>query len=52
MVLAHLDHARGTAVLKAFELEGSAGKYEKIGGQVLEGGKAMLGILKDVFKKK
>ncbi len=48
----HLDHARGTAVLKAFEAEAGAGQYEKIGAQVVEGGKRVLGILRDVFKKK
>jgi predicted GTPase len=51
-VASHLDHARGTAVLKAFEAEASAGQYEKIGAQVVEGGKKMWGILKEAFKKK
>jgi predicted GTPase len=51
-MVSHLDAARGTAVLKAFDAEGSAGQYEKIGSQVLEGGKAVLGILRDVFGKK
>ena len=48
----HLDHARGTAVLKAFDAETGAGQYEKIGAQVVEGGKRVLGILRDAFKKK
>ncbi len=48
-VASHLDHARGTAVLKAFDAEGSAGKYEKLGEQVLAGGKQVLGVLRDVF---
>jgi len=51
-MVSHLDHARGTAVLKAFEEESAAGKYEKLGTQVVEGGKKMIGILRDVFKKK
>jgi predicted GTPase len=51
-MVSHLDHARGAAVLKAFEEEASTGQYEKIGSQVLAGGKAMLGILKEAFKKK
>ncbi len=52
MIVAHLDHARGAAVLKAFAEEARAGQYEKIGSQVVEGGMAMLGILKEAFKKK
>jgi predicted GTPase len=51
-MVSHLDSARGTAVLKAFDAESSTGQYEKIGAQVLEGGKAVLGLLRDVFKKK
>jgi predicted GTPase len=51
-IATHLDHARGTAVLKAFDAEASAGQYEKIGAQVVEGGKKMWGILKEAFKKK
>jgi hypothetical protein len=51
-MVSHLDAARGTAVLKAFDAEAGAGQYEKIGTQVLEGGKAVLGILRDVFGKK
>ena len=49
---AHLDHARGTAVLKAFEQEGHAGQYEKIGEQVIEGGKKVFSLLRDALKKK
>jgi len=49
---AHLDHARGTAVLKAFEQEGRAGQYEKIGEQVIEGGKKVFGLLRDALRKK
>jgi predicted GTPase len=48
----HLDHARGTAVLRAFEAEAGSGQYEKIGGQVLAGGRAVLGALRDALKKK
>jgi predicted GTPase len=48
----HLDHARGTAVLKAFEVESTAGQYEKIGEQVIAGGKKVLSLLRDAFKKK
>ena len=51
-MVSHLDSARGTAVLKAFDAETSSGQYEKIGAQVIEGGKAVLNILRDVFKKK
>jgi predicted GTPase len=51
-MVSHLDGARGAAVLKAFDAEAGTGQYEKIGAQVLEGGKAVLGILRDVFKKK
>jgi hypothetical protein len=51
-IVSHLDHARGTAVLKAFELETSTGQYEKIGEQVIAGGKKVLSILRDAFKKK
>ncbi len=43
---------RGTAVLKAFEAESAEGKYVKIGEQVLEGGKAVFNVLRDVFKGK
>jgi predicted GTPase len=51
-IVSHLDNARGTLVLKAFEAETGAGQYEKIGAQVVEGGKAVLGMLRDVFRKK
>src|SRR5207249_10004775 len=51
-MVSHLDSARGTAVLKAFESESSAGQYDKLGSQVVEGGKKVFGILRDVFKKK
>jgi predicted GTPase len=51
-MVSHLDRARGAAVLKAFEEEAGGVQYQKIGAQVLEGGKAVLGILKDAFKKK
>lgn len=50
-IVSHLDHARGTAVLKAFEAEAGAGKYDKLGEQVLAGGKQVINILRDVFKK-
>lgn len=51
-MVSHLDHARGTAVLKAFEEETRTGQYEKIGEQVIAGGKKVFGILRDMFKKK
>ena len=51
-IVAHLDHARGAAVLKAFEDEAGARKYEKIGEQVIAGGKQVLNVLRDVFGKK
>jgi hypothetical protein len=50
--VSHLDHARGTAVLKAFEAEAGAGQYERIGEQVVAGGRAVLSALRDAFKKK
>ncbi|AWM41017.1 GTP-binding protein Der [Gemmata obscuriglobus] len=50
-IVSHLDHARGTAVLKAFEAEAGAGKYDKLRDQALAGGKQVLNILRDVFKK-
>src|SRR4029453_8958462 len=49
-MVSHLDSARGAAVLKAFDAETSTGQYEKIGAQVIEGGKAVLGILRNVFR--
>ncbi|HEY1192101.1 MAG TPA: GTPase [Gemmata sp.] len=52
VLVSHLDHARGTAVLKAFEAESGAGKYDKLGEQVLAGGKQVVNILRDVFGKK
>ena len=51
-LVGHLDHARGAAVLKAFEAEVSGGQYEKIGAQVLAGGKAVLNVLREALKKK
>lgn len=51
-LVSHLDTARGAAVLKAFEAETATGKYEKIGDQVLAGGKAVFDVLRDVFKGK
>jgi predicted GTPase len=51
-LVVHLDSARGTAVLKAFEAETSTGKYERIGDQVIAGGKAVFNALREVFRKK
>jgi predicted GTPase len=51
-LVSHLDSARGTAVLKAFEAEHEEGKYEKLGAQVVAGGKAVFNALRDAFKKK
>lgn len=47
----HLDDARGSAILKAFDAEASAGQVTRIGHQVLEGGKKMLSILWNSLKK-
>lgn len=52
VLVSHLDSARGAAILKAFDLETDAGKYGKIGDQVVESGKAVWGLLKDAFKGK
>ncbi|MCI0701745.1 MAG: 50S ribosome-binding GTPase [Planctomycetia bacterium] len=51
-IVAHLDHARGTAVLKAFEAEAGAGQWSKLGNQVVAGGKQVLNVLFDVLKGK
>jgi predicted GTPase len=49
---AHLDSARGTAVLKAFAAEAGVGRYAKVGEQVVATGKAVFNALRDALKKK
>ncbi|MFM8273939.1 MAG: GTPase, partial [Gemmata sp.] len=51
-IVSHLDHARGTAILKAFDSAADEHKYEKLGEQVLAGGKQVLNVLRDVLGKK
>ncbi|MBM3980787.1 MAG: hypothetical protein FJ304_10975 [Planctomycetes bacterium] len=51
-LVTHLDEARGTAVLKAFDAEAGAGKYAKIGEQVVESGKAVFNLLRDAIRGK
>ncbi|MDB5311390.1 MAG: tRNA modification GTPase TrmE [Gemmataceae bacterium] len=46
-----LDDARGSAMLKAFDAEGSADQYQRLGRQLLEGGRKALGILWQNLKK-
>jgi hypothetical protein len=50
-VALQLDEARGSAVLKAFDVEASADQYKRLGRQLLEGGKQALGILWQSLKK-
>ena len=50
-IAAHLDTARGAAVLKAFDAAGSEGQLGKLGQQLLDGGKAALGVLWQSLKK-
>lgn len=50
-VALRLDEARGSAVLKAFDAEASADQYQKLGRQLLEGGRKALGILWESLKK-
>jgi predicted GTPase len=51
-VAQQLDEARGSAVLKAFHAEGLADQYQRLGRQLVEGGKKALGILWENWKKK
>lgn len=50
-VAVHLDAARGAAVLRVFNLEGSADQYRRLGRQLVEGGKQALNILLQNLKK-
>lgn len=51
-VALQLDGARGSAVLRAFHAEASADQYQRLGRQLLEGGRKALGILWENLKKK
>jgi predicted GTPase len=51
-VAVRLDDARGAAMLKAFDSAGSVDQYKKLGQQLLEGGKAALGVLWQSLGKK
>lgn len=51
-IASRLDQARGTAILKAFATEATAGQYEKIARQLREGGKKLLSILDEAWRKK
>jgi predicted GTPase len=50
-IASHLDEARGSAMLRAFHVEGNADQFKKLGQQLVEGGKKALGILWDNLKK-
>ncbi len=50
-VALNLDDARGAAVLKAFEAEGAADQYRRLGSQVVEGARKAWDILKQNWKK-
>ncbi len=47
-----LDEARGSAMLRAFHAEGQADQFQRLGKQLVEGGKKALGILWENWKKK
>jgi len=51
VIALQLDDARGSAVLKAFDAEAAADQYQRLGRQLLEGGRKVLGILWDNLKK-
>jgi predicted GTPase len=51
VVAAHLDDARGSAVLRMFDAEGSADQFKRLGRQIVEGGKQALNILLQNLKK-
>jgi len=46
-----LDEARGSAMLRAFHVEGQADQFKKLGQQLVAGGKKALGILWENLKK-
>jgi hypothetical protein len=50
-VAVRLDEARGAAMLKAFDAAGSADQLQKLGQQLLAGGRAALGVLWQSLKK-
>ena len=50
-VARQLDDARGGAVLRAFDAESAADHYQRLGRQLVEGGKKALGILWENLKK-
>ena len=50
-VASHLDDARGAAMLKAFDAEAAADQYARLGRQLVEGGRKVLGILWENLKK-
>lgn len=51
-IAVNLDDARGAAVLRAFEAEGAADQFKKLGRQIVEGGKQALSILFQNLGKK
>ncbi|MCS6864402.1 MAG: GTPase [Gemmataceae bacterium] len=51
-IVSQLDQARGTAILKAFATEATAGQYQKIAAQLREGGKQFLNILGEAIRRK
>jgi predicted GTPase len=51
VVAAHLDDARGSAMLRLFNAEASADQFKKLGRQLVEGGKQALNILFKNLKK-
>ena len=50
-IATQLDDARGSMVLKAFDAEAAADQYQRLGRQLLEGGRKALGILWENLKK-
>jgi predicted GTPase len=51
VIAVNLDPARGTAVLRAFEAEGAADQFKRLGSQVVEGAKKAWDILLQNLKK-
>jgi predicted GTPase len=51
-IAVRLDDARGAAMLKAFDAVGAADQFQKLGRQLLDGGKAALGVLWQSLGKK
>ena len=51
-IAVRLDDARGAAMLKAFDAVGSADQFKRLGQQLLDGGKAALGVLWQSLGKK